>query len=136
MANQPLVTASLLIDTSLLINHFRKSDKANTPLVRLSEAYASLCISTVTEFEIFSGATPDQQAYWEELLAEFTILPFDRAAAHRAVAIRRALKQKRKSIDTADLFIAAIAEANDCPLATLNRKHFDHIDTLQLLDIA
>jgi tRNA(fMet)-specific endonuclease VapC len=46
----------------------------------------------------------------------------------------RQLKQKRKQIDLADLFIAATAVAYELSLATLNRKHFDRIDTLTIIE--
>lgn len=122
-----------LIDTSVLIDHFCKTNLTNTRLVQLVQTYDQLAISAVTEYEIFSGATPEQQPFWKTLLAEMLILPFDSAAAHTAVAIRHELKRKRKSIDTADLFIAAIAIANELTFDTLNSKHFIHIDRLALL---
>jgi tRNA(fMet)-specific endonuclease VapC len=61
-------------------------------------------------------------------------MPFDKTVAKRAVDLNKELKRKRKLIDTADLFIAATAIANNLPFATLNRKHFDRIDGLTLID--
>jgi len=113
---------------------FRKTDKSRTKLVQLSEQFDQLAMASVTEFELYSGATPAQLPFWNELLQEILIVPFDSRAAHLAVDIQQALKKLRKSIDIADLFIAATAVANDLPLATLNRKHFDHIGLLTLLD--
>jgi len=46
----------------------------------------------------------------------------------------RELKLKRKQIEIADLFIAATAVAHNFPFATLNRKHFDRIDRLNILE--
>lgn len=37
-------------------------------------------------------------------------------------------------IDTADLFIAATAIANSLPFATLNKKHFDRIEGLKIVE--
>jgi tRNA(fMet)-specific endonuclease VapC len=62
MADRSVAGASPLIDTSVLIDHFRKSNKANSRLVRLAEQYDHFCISTVTEFEILAGATAEQQS--------------------------------------------------------------------------
>ena len=75
-----------------------------------------------------------QLTFWNELLSEFLVLPFDSSAAHIAVDIQRDQKKLRKSIEKADLFIAAIAVANGLPLDTLNRKHFDKIERLTLLN--
>jgi tRNA(fMet)-specific endonuclease VapC len=49
------------------------------------------------------------------------------------VDINNALKRKRKQIDIADLFIAATALSNNLPFATLNLKHFERIDNLQIV---
>lgn len=44
-----------MIDTSLLIDYFRKTDKSNARLVQLSQQFDQLAISSVTEFEVYSG---------------------------------------------------------------------------------
>ncbi len=53
----------LMIDTSLLIDYFRKADKSNARLVLLSEQFEQLAISSVTEFEVYSGATSSQMTF-------------------------------------------------------------------------
>jgi tRNA(fMet)-specific endonuclease VapC len=121
-----------MVDTSLVIDYFRKTDKSKTRLVQLSLQFEQLAISSVTEFEVYSGATSAQLAFWNELLSEILVFPFDSKAAHTAVEIQQALKKLRKTIDKADLFIAAAA--NQLPLDTLNRKHFDNIPSLTLLN--
>ena len=62
------------------------------------------------------------------------MLPFDQDVVKIAVDINNALKRKRKQIDLADLFIAATALSNKLPFATLNKKHFDRIDNLRIID--
>jgi len=122
-----------MIDTKLLIDYFRKTDKTKAKLIQLSQQFDKLVISSVTEFEVYSGATPSQLQFWHELLSEIVVLPFDSAAAHIAVNIQRSLKKLRKTIDKADLFITATAIANNLTLDTLNRRHFDNIELLTLL---
>ncbi len=125
---------TLMIDTTLLIDYFRKTDKSKSRLVQLSKQFDRLAISTVTEFEVYSGATAAQLTFWNELLSEFLVFPFDSSAAHIAVDIQRDLKKLRKSIEKADLFIASIAVANGLLLDTLNRKHFYKIERLKLFN--
>lgn len=50
-----------------------------------------------------------------------------------AADIRNQLKKRRKSIDAADLFIAATAVAQGLKFVTSNQKHFENIEDLQLL---
>ncbi len=53
---------------------------------------------------------------------------------YEAVNINATLKRKRKQIDLADLFIAATAVTHSLSIATLNRKHFDRIETLNVIE--
>ena len=62
------------------------------------------------------------------------MLPFNQNAAQVAVQINNDLKKKSQQIAIADLFIAATAIENNIPFATLNRKHFDRIDQLQIVE--
>ena len=123
----------LMIDSTILIDYFRKTDKDNSQLVRHSTEYKTLYISCITEFEIITGATPAQLDFWNSMLKGLTILSFDSKAARLASQIVKQLKLKRKSIDKPDLFIAATAMAHGLTFDTANRKHFEHIDDLRLL---
>ena len=109
----------LMVDSSILSDYFRKTDKANSKLV--------------TVFEVVNGATPLHLQFWDGMLPRFTILSFDSKTARQAAEIVAQLKTKRKTIDKPDLFIAATAVVNSLTLDTLNIKHFIHIESLQLL---
>jgi predicted nucleic acid-binding protein len=123
----------VLTDTSVLIDFFRKTDKANSYLLGLVRQDYSFCISAITEFEIYTGATESQYQYWNDFLRKTQVLAFDKDVVKVAVELNRSLKKKRKQIGMADLFIAATAIDNKLPLATLNVKHFDRIDGLELV---
>jgi tRNA(fMet)-specific endonuclease VapC len=62
-----------------------------------------------------------------------SILTFDEGCVDKAVALNTVLKRKRKQIDLADLFIAATALQYDLSITTLNKKHFERIDTLGII---
>jgi tRNA(fMet)-specific endonuclease VapC len=123
----------ILVDTSILIDYYRKTDKEKSVWINLVRQGYSFAISAVTKYEIYAGATR-QLAFWDIILQAITVIPFDEASVNIAVTLNNILKKKRKQIDLADLFIAATAVTNNLPLATLNRKHFDRIDTLKLID--
>jgi predicted nucleic acid-binding protein len=123
-----------MVYPTLFIDYFRKTNKHNTRLVALSREFERLCISSITEFEIYSGATFPQIDFWNEFLKKFQVFSFDSKAAQIAVTVLQDLKRIRVSIDKADLFIAATAISNNLSLDTLNRKHFDKISQLSLID--
>ncbi len=124
----------VLVDTSILIDLFRKTDKTNSILLSLVRQGYLYCISAVTEFEIYSGATISQNNFWENLIEKIQVIPFDQIVVKVAVDINNDLKRKRKQIDLADLFIAATAISNRFPFATLNKKHFGRIDQLEIIE--
>lgn len=124
----------ILVDTSVLIDYFRKTDKENAALVAIVKQGYTYCISSVTGYEIYRGALLGQIAFWDNLLQKVAVLPFDKPASKIAVDVNFELRRKRKQIEIADLFIAATAVANGLKLATLNKKHFDRIEALTLLD--
>ena len=124
----------VLADTSLLIDFFRKSDKSKSHLISLIRKGYRFCICVITEYEIYSGATEAQIEYWQEFLDKIRVINLDQAAIKEAVNINKILKANRKQIDLADLFIAAIAVSNGLPVATLNKKHFERIESLLLVE--
>ena len=124
----------ILVDTSILIDYYRKTEKENSAWIALVRQGYTFAISAVTKYEIYSGATSTQLSFWSNIFKAIIILPFDELAVDTAVTLNSALKKKRKQIDNADLFIAATSVSNKVPLATLNKKHFERIDTLKLVE--
>ena len=111
----------------------RKPRKDKTVFYQFARQH-ELLISAVTEFEFSIGATPKNRAYVEKLLAKLPALPFDSACVKTAAEIYRDLKARNQLLSLPDIFIAATALAHGLPLATLNRKHFERIDSLQLAE--
>ncbi len=124
----------ILIDTSILIEYFRRTDKSNSTLYQLYARDYDFCISAISEFEVYSGATKNQLDFWNELLKNIDVLPFDHKAVKIAVEINSELKQKRKQIGIADLLIASTAISNKLRFATLNKKHFERIGSIEMVN--
>jgi tRNA(fMet)-specific endonuclease VapC len=123
----------IMVDTSILIDFYRKTDKNNSIWVGLVREKYTFAISVVTKYEIFVGATEAQSLFWNDVLQAVRVIALDEACIDTATEINKALKKKRKQIDLADLLIAATAITHDLGFATLNYKHFDRIDQLQII---
>lgn len=91
-------------------------------------------ISSITKYEIYAGATLDQLTFWDTIFQQISIVSFDESCVDNAVRINANLKRKRKQIDIADLFIAATAVTYNFEFATLNKKHFDRIEQLNIIE--
>lgn len=124
----------IMVDTSILIDFYRKTDKKNSVWIELVRQGYVFYISAITKYEIFAGATQAQLQFWNNVLQAITIIPLDEPAVDKAVEINTDLKRKRKQIALADLFIASTAISHNLPFATLNRKHFDRIDGLKIIE--
>lgn len=125
----------ILLDSSIIIDHFRKTNKTKTPFFKLASENNILAISTITEFEISVGNTSLHRYYWENLLEDLHILPFDSSCCNVAIEIHQGLKKSNKLIGLADLIIGSTAIVNNISLATLNVKHFRRIEGIKLLSI-
>jgi tRNA(fMet)-specific endonuclease VapC len=124
----------ILADTSILIDYFRKTNKGNSILISLFDQGYDFTISAITHYEIYSGTTANQLSFWKNLLQRTKVLALDEVVAQAAVNINIELKRKRKQIEMADLFIAATAIANNLAFTTLNKKHFERIDGLIMIE--
>ncbi|MBK7869579.1 MAG: type II toxin-antitoxin system VapC family toxin [Saprospiraceae bacterium] len=125
----------LLIDTSVLIDYFRKPDKEKTLFYELAGKYSSIAISAITKYEIMVGNTPKQEDFWQQLLSTLQVIAFADQEAEEAAMIKKELKQENKLIGFADIAIAATARVHDLEIATLNIGHFNRIKNLQLLSL-
>lgn len=90
-------------------------------------------VSTITKYEIYSGATKSQLSFWDRIFEIIQVISFNEDCVNTAVNINAELKRKRKQIAIADLFIASTALAHQLPVATLNTKHFERIDGLTII---
>ncbi len=122
----------IMVDTSVLIDFYRRTDKNKSIWLSLVKENYYFAISAITKYEIYSGATQSQLKFWDDVLQLVEVFPFDEAAVNTAVGINTLLKRKSKQIDLADLFIAATAITNKLPFSTLNLKHFERIDSLKI----
>ncbi|MFI5162927.1 MAG: type II toxin-antitoxin system VapC family toxin [Sphingobacteriales bacterium] len=123
----------VLLDTSILIEYYRKKDKTKSTLFHLAKTYSAFAVSAVTHFEIYTGNPADKLDFWNSFFSTISILPFNAEISIEAANIDTALKKARKQIAIADLFIAATASFHNLPLATLNKKHFERIGKLEVL---
>jgi predicted nucleic acid-binding protein len=123
----------LLIDTSIIIDHFRKKDKINTLLLELYQNYL-LHISSVTVFELYNGASSSEKVEDIELLLKnVKVLDFNSEIASVASKIYRQLISENKIIEFRDIFIASTAIVNKMPVSTLNVNHFKRIKGLRII---
>jgi predicted nucleic acid-binding protein len=101
--------AVICLDTSVLIDYHRKTDKSKCLFLRLIEEYSVFTVSAVTEYELYIGNSQEQNVFWDNFFSKMTVLPFDTKVVKRAVSIYKQLKQQNKLIGIPDIMIAGTA---------------------------
>jgi predicted nucleic acid-binding protein len=128
-----MANPDLVIDTSIIIDHLRKRNKRKSILFQIADTYA-LYVPAVVEFELFAGATDEEKLRdVKNILQSCTSIPMTSEVAQEAGLLYRKLKQDNQLIEIRDLLIASTAGVHGIPLMTLNTKHFQRIDALNLI---
>jgi predicted nucleic acid-binding protein len=112
-----------VVDTSVLIDYLRGHPGAGELLER-ERAGSPLHASEITRLEVLAGMRPDEESATRSLLSTFIWHPVDDDIAERAGALGRQWLPSHRSIDGADLAIAATVLQADARLLTRNVKHF------------
>jgi predicted nucleic acid-binding protein len=123
----------ICLDTSVLIDYYRKKDKSKTLFYKLTEQYSVFAVSAVTEYELYVGNSDEQNDFWNKFFMKIIVLPFDTESVKKSVAIYKQLKLKSKLIEVPDILIAGTVIKNNLTLATLNQKHFERIEGLNII---
>ena len=119
-----------LLDTSVVIDFLRRSDKKATLLYRL--AHENCCVSLITHIELFAGKSvwehSKARVELESLFSDISVIPLDTTISETAGSI----KAKHHGINLLDCIIAATAIHHGFTLVTLNTKDFSQIEGLTL----
>jgi tRNA(fMet)-specific endonuclease VapC len=130
-----MATQRILVDSSLIIDYFRKEIKSKSFLYKLFQQNSTLYISTLTVYELLCGTkTAQLHKDTKKIFALFNILEFGTIEASIAADLYKQLKQKNLIVETVDILIAATALSLSFPLATLNKSHFIRFNELELVD--
>lgn len=123
--------AKILIDTSVIIDYFRRTDKERSFLQQLSPSENEFYISIITHTECFAGKSiwenENAKKALEIFLSGFKILSLEEKTSEQAGKIKAKFGTK-----IPDAIIAATAIVWQLKLFTLNRKDFEKIDKITL----
>lgn len=123
----------ICIDTSILIDYYRKKNKSKTKLMELESDY-KFCINVITKFEILVGVKKEQCDFWEQLFSNIEIFPLTEEDIEIASETIKTLKKRNKIIGLKDILIASTAISRNLKFSTFNLKDFERIDRLQILN--
>ena len=122
---------TLLLDTSVLIDHLRGNPVARQALAAAAVEGHRLASSVVVKVEVLAGMRPAEERRTRRLLDTLDWIPVDDDIAERAGALANRYVASHAGVDPVDYLIAATAELHDAVLWTRNLKHFPMFPELQ-----
>lgn len=123
----------VLVDTSIFIEYFRKENKKKTKLFILGKEGYELLTSSICYFEYMAGSS--NKEFDKLLFDNIEVVALDKEQADVASDIFKDLKKKNMLIEFRDILISSCALSQKIPLVTLNRKHFERVKNLNILEI-
>lgn len=124
----------VVVDTDLVID-FLRGRGPGAHLTRRLVLERRLRVTAMTSFELRVGA--DFLARKDQILRLFRsrTVPLDLASTLRAGEVASTLQASGTGIGFVDCLQAGICLRYGLPLATRNRKHFERVEGLQLINV-
>lgn len=124
---------NICLDTGLLIA-FLKGREPGASAVAHAVRTSNCFVTSITVYELLFGVSRAKRQIGEEqLLGVLSTLTLDDAAARRAAVIHDSLIRAGSDIGIKDVLIAAICLEQQLPILTLNERHFQRVNGLQVL---
>ena len=121
---------TILIDTSVLIDHLRGDEAARRALANAAQQGERLASSVVSRVEVLAGMRPEEEPPTRRLLSALDWISVDDEIAERAGVLANRFLRSHPGVDPVDFIVAATAEIHDAILWTRNVKHFPMISDL------
>lgn len=118
------------LDTDVAIGILTQDKRVEHLIPKLKDY--EIFITSITAFELLLRETNLEIA--KRFINDFEVLHFKEKEAIKSSAIFKDLKKRGSMLDIRDVFIAGICISNNCSLATLNKKHFERIGELSLME--
>lgn len=125
-----------LLDTSICVFLLRGNRVVEEKLNEINENECYITDAVVAELlfgAYYSNRVEENLRQVEEFVAEMKVIPF-RETIYSFAQERTALWKAGKKIDDFDLLIGSAAKVKDLVVVTHNRKHFEHIEGIEIED--
>lgn len=123
--------AGILVDSSIIIDYLRQTDKKQTLLSKLGQRQLKLYAPIIVHTECFAGKSilgkKEARAALKIVFSGIKILPLEEITSEKAGEI-----SARYNLEIVDAIIAATSMIHNLDLATLNIKDFHKIDGIKL----
>ena len=132
------MTARYLLDTDWVIDHFNGIALVTRRLEELRSA--GLALSVISLAELSEGVhyardPAESRRVLSRFVAAVTVVPVDEEVCDIFGRERGRLRQQGRTVGDFDLLIAATGLRHGLIICTNNRRHFEMVDGVRLVDI-
>jgi len=124
--------ASVLVDTSVWVDYFRKGESQAALLLDLLIKEKTVVLCGIVELELLQGMRPAEKEPLQELLTALPFIETERSDFQRAGKLLGELRSKGVQIPVTDGIIASLCGRHGLSLLTLD-KHFEHVPDIKKL---
>jgi predicted nucleic acid-binding protein len=121
----------VLLDTTVLIDALRGKVGCLVLLEELTVSGHTIATSAINIGEVYAGMRASEENKTDRFLDSLACYPLTREIAHRAGHLRNQWARKGRTLELADMMVAATALEYGAALMTENRKDFP-VDGLRL----
>jgi predicted nucleic acid-binding protein len=114
----------IVFDTTVLIDHLRKSFAARRAWEGAGEAGHQICASVITKAELLAGMRSHERRATRELMDALDWVPVSDEIAVLGGGFARRFRASHQGIGLPDLLIGATAQHLGAELWTRNPRHF------------
>lgn len=115
---------TVIVDTSVLIDHLRGDERARRVVSQAGSSGARVAASVLTKIEILAGVRADETEATRRLLDRLEWIDVDDAIAERAGELAGRYLRSHPGIEVVDYVIAASTDRLGAELLTRNVRHF------------
>lgn len=121
---------TVVVDTSVLVDHLRGNEAARRALQRALGS-ERVVASVVCKIEVLAGMRPDEERQTYRLFGQLEWADVDDEVAERAGRLAGTFAPTHQRIELADFVVAATAQLLEATLWTRNRHHFPMFPNLR-----
>jgi len=126
------VAQGLILESGFLVDFERRAQQARRLLARYEGD--TFYITPTIAGEMAAGRSMRNRERWRNFVGRYHILPIDEDAQWHYGVTYRYLQANGLLIGANDLFIAAVALANQMPVVTGNARHYGRVPGLEVIE--
>jgi len=128
----------IFLDTNIISYYFNANAIIKEKILETIDNDENICTTVINVYEILKGFrwknNEKKEKQFKEFLEDVTVFTIDNDVIDIAANLYSNLRKSGKTIGDADILIAAVVIRNNGTLVSNNKKHYEGINQLKLIN--